>query len=473
MGKIKLGIVGDCGVETGFATVTHNLIKQLQDTGEYDIKVIAINYDGRTDNSWSKWIDMWPARLGGDLLGIGLVPQLISEFQPNVFLMFQDFWNIPMYISRLPHDFTGAVTYFPVDAPNIKGQFMMAMAGVTSSICYTEFGRQEAMRGADEAWVQLKQAAVAEKKHVIDRVFITIGGGMTPFSHQPMQPRQVPISAARLKQMRQKEGHYVIPHGVDVQAFKPLSKKGARKMLGMPIEGFYVGYVARNQSRKRQDLAIRAFADFYKNHKDAYLILHCVKTDMQGWDLEQLAEYYKVKDRVLFTHTMFKDAAATIDQLNLLYNTFDVHINVGGGEGWGLPTFESAAVGTPQLVPNWSSTKELWEGSAKLIDIASVRHEPHQINTMQAVVDTNSVVNILNELYDNKVLLSEIGQKCFEVTQRPEYRWDVVAKKFDAVFKASMGKGIPMQPTAMSSEGQVEMAKILKQGHPQIKMSTV
>ena len=63
-GKIKLGIIGDCGVETGFATVTHNLIKQLQATGEYEIKVIAINYDGKTDNQWSKTIDMWPARLG-------------------------------------------------------------------------------------------------------------------------------------------------------------------------------------------------------------------------------------------------------------------------------------------------------------------------------------------------------------------------------------------------------------------------
>lgn len=462
--KIKLGIIGDCGVETGFATVTHNLIKQLQDSGEYEVKVIAINYDGRTDNQWAKWIDMWPARLGGDLLGVGLVPQLINEFKPNVFLMFQDFWNIPIYISRLPENFTGSVAYFPVDAPNIKGSFMLPMAGVTSTICYTEFGRQEAVRGSVEAWAQLKVAAEANKKDILERIFVSVGGGVSPITGAPIAPRQVAISAYRLKQMRTKEGHSVIPHGVDVKAFYPISKKGARKMLGLPLNGFFIGYVGRNQSRKRQDLAIRAFADFYKTHKDAYLLLHCVKTDMQGWDLEQLADYYQVKDRVIFTHAMFADMAASMDQLNLLYNTFDVHINTGGGEGWGLPSFESAAVGTPQVVPDWSSTKELWEGAGKLINVASVRHEPHQINTMQAVIDTSSLVNILNELYESESLREELGKKCYEITQRPEYRWENVAKQFDTVFKNSIDKAVPTHPVAITQAGQIELVKALKTG---------
>lgn len=463
-GKIRLGIIGDCGVETGFATVTHNLIKQLQATGEYEIKVIAINYDGRTDNQWSKTIDMWPARLGGDLLGIGLISQLVGEFKPNVFLMFQDFWNIPMFASRLPDNFTGGVAYFPVDAPNIKGQYMLAMAGINATICYTEFGRQEAMRGSTEAWEQLKRAAEENKQDILERVFVTVGGGISPLTGQPIQPRQVPISAYRLKQMKSPEGHHVIPHGVDVQAFNPVSKKGARKILGLPVNGFFVGYVARNQSRKRQDLAIRAFADFAKTHPDAYLLLHCVKTDFQGWDLEQLASYYGVKDRVMFTHTMFTEQSASIEQLNYLYNCFDVHINTSGGEGWGLPTFESAAVGTPQVVPNWSATKELWGDSAKLIDVASVRHEPHQINTMQAVIDTKSLSTILSELYDNPSLREEIGKKCYDVTQRPEYRWENVAQKFDAVFKSVIDKKVPMNPVAVTQEGQVQMAKALKVG---------
>ena len=462
--KIRLGIIGDCGVETGFATVTHNLIKQLQATGEYEIKVIAINYDGRTDNSWAKWIDMWPARLGGDLLGIGLIPQLISEFKPNVFLMFQDFWNVPMFASRLPDDFTGSVAYFPVDAPNIKGQYMLSLAGITATACYTEFGRQEAMRSSAEAWEQIKQAAIESKRDVLDRVFINIGGGVSPITGAPIPPRQVAISAYRLKQMRTEEGHSVIPHGVDVQAFTPVSKKGARKVLGLPLNGFFVGYVGRNQSRKRQDLAIKAFADFSKTHPDAYLLLHCVKTDVQGWDLEQLAGYYGIKDRVIFTHTMFKEMAASVEQLNLLYNTFDVHINTSGGEGWGLPSFECAAVGVPQVVPNWSATKELWENSGKLIDVVSVRHEPHQINTMQAVIDTNNLVNILNELYDNPALREDIGKKCYEVTQRPEYRWENVAKQFDTLFKNSIGKKVPIQPVAATPAGQVEIAKALKTG---------
>jgi D-inositol-3-phosphate glycosyltransferase len=275
----------------------------------------------------------------------------------------------------------------------------------------------------------------------------------------PLPPRNISVYGRKLQSLKHAEGHNVIPHGVDTKSFYPISKKGSRKILGLPLDGFYVGNVNRNQSRKRIDLTIKGFAKFAQTHPDARLLLHCVMSDMQGWDLEQLAKYYKVEERVIFSHSLFKNMTATMEQLNQLYNALDVQVNTGGGEGWGLTTFEGAAAKVPQVVPDWSATKEIWEDSGKLLRVCEVRHEPATINTMQSVIDTTHFSEVLGELYDSPVLREEIGNKCYEVTQRPEYNWESVGQKFDAIFKKIAGCKPLKGPVAMTSKGQLDLQK--------------
>lgn len=459
MAKLKLGIIGDAGCPTGFATVTHNVVDQLLATGDYEIEIIGINFDGRP-NEWSQKYKIWPAALGGDLLGVGLIPRFINEFKPDCFMMFQDFWNIPLYLGQIPQGQPGLFAYYPVDAPNIKGQYMLAIAGTNATACYTKFGIEESVRGAKESWEVLREKAEKDNAHILENIDIGIAGGLGPHG-QAMQNKILRIYVQRLSALRRPESYSQIPHGIDVKSFYPLdSKKGARKLTGLPLNGFIVGNVNRNQSRKRIDLTIRGFSEFAKTHSDALLLLHCVKTDMQGWDLQQLVQYYGIQDKVIFTHTLFKDMQATIDQLNLVYNSLDVQINTGGGEGWGLTTFEGAAARVPQIVPDWSATKEIWEGSAKLLKVASVRHEPAQINTMQAVIDTSHLVELLSELHDDTAMREDVAEKCFQVTQRDEYKWENVGKKFDSVFKSIAGKQIPHAPTPVTNKGLIEFQKM-------------
>jgi len=452
-GKIKLGIIGDAGAPTGFATVTHNLARELLKTGEFEIEIIGINYDGRP-NKWSQEFKIWPARLGGDLLGIGLIPEFYSQFKPDVFLMFQDFWNIPTFIAQCPTDAKGLVTYYPVDSPNMKGQFALPLAMLAQVLCYTEFGVTETIRAAHESWAEVKRHALASKVDVFDRFAIQVATPTDPFGRTPPMQKQLMISAYQLKRLQEREFYKVIPHGVDLSAFNKLpSKFAARKQLGLPVKGFFVGNINRNQSRKRQDLSIRAFADFHKKYPDSKLLLHCVKVDGQGWDLGQLARYYGCEDGVIFTHDMFPDSMATELQLNLLYNTLDVQINTGGGEGWGLTSFEGAAAGVAQIVPEWSATQEIWKDSGLMLKVATVRHEPAMINTMQATIDTSHLVELLSECHDNPSLLEETAKKCYDVTQRPEYKWENVAAKFSETFKNAVGKGPTFTQVALTPKG--------------------
>jgi glycosyltransferase involved in cell wall biosynthesis len=41
----------------------------------------------------------------------------------------------------------------------------------------------------------------------------------------------------------------------------------------------------------------------------------------------------------------------------------------------------------------------------------------------------------LTQLYADPQLCEEIGQKCYEVTQKPEYRWENVAAGFTAAIQ--------------------------------------
>ena len=455
--KIKLGIIADAGAPTGFATVTHNLAGYLQETGEYDIEIIGINFDGQP-NEWSRKFNIWPARLGGDLLGIGLIPRFVNEVKPDAFLLFQDFWHFPMFISSMPKQ-PGTVLYYPVDSPNIKGQYILSMAETCAQVCYTNFGVTESMRAAEEAWKKFKQFGEMNKVNVIDTFNITVAGMMNPLTGAQLPAKQMHVHAKRLKGMRDRDNYNVIPHGIDLEKFHPVSKKGSRKLVALPFDAFIVGNVNRNQSRKRQDLSIRAFAEFAKDKPDARLVMHCVAVDAQGWDLEQLAEFYEVSDKVIFTHGSFKNTVASIDELNYLYNSFDIQINTGGGEGWGLTSFEGAACGVPQIVPDWSATKEIWEGYGKLINVASVRHEPAMINTQQAVIDTDHLVEVMNEMYESKEEREKVGEKCIEVTQRPEYRWENVGKQFDKIFKKVAGNVPAGGPIALNVQGVVELKK--------------
>ncbi|MBU8921006.1 MAG: glycosyltransferase family 4 protein [Bacteroidales bacterium] len=451
MAKLKLGIVADAGSPTGFSTVTHNIAWALQESGEYDIEILGINFDGKP-NEWSKKLSMWPARLGGDFLGIGYVSQFYEEVKPDVLFLFQDFWNISQYLPRLPQNAPGVVAYYPVDAPNIKGQYMLGMGATTATACYTEFGVQESMRAAKEAWKTVQEQAAQSDLDLLNFITVEIGG-MNDKVGDKVGGGQVIVPVKRLRQLCKPEGYTVIPHGVDVSIFHPVPTADAREKLKIQKDWFVVGNVNRNQSRKRQDLTIRAFAKFAEDKPDARLILHCVRNDPRGWDLHQLGVYYGVDDKIIMTHALFDGARATEEELNYIYNSFDVQINTCGGEGWGLTNFEGAACGTAQIVPDWSATKEIWEGTGLLIDVAEVRHEMSMINTMQAVIDSSHAASLLNELYEDRLKLAKVGADCLAVTQRPEYKWENVGKQFDKLFKASAGKPPKSGEVALTHDG--------------------
>jgi len=160
---------------------------------------------------------------------------------------------------------------------------------------------------------------------------------------------------------------YYVPHGVDTNVFRPIDRQAARKKFNLPEDKFIIGMVAANKGyppRKAFFQHIEAFVELHKRHPDTLLYLH---TQVGGAgdnievNLDEFCQYHGLTtiDDVRFPNPYqlwmgFPDPAMVE-----LYNAMDVHALVSMGEGFGIPTLEAQACGTPVILGDWTASSEL------------------------------------------------------------------------------------------------------------------
>ena len=135
-----------------------------------------------------------------------------------------------------------------------------------------------------------------------------------------------------------------------------------------------------------------------------------------------------IRDRLLFNPL----APAFVPgdaELNLLYNACDAGLNTAMGEGWGLVSFEHAAAGAPQIVPDHSACADLWRGHALLVP-APTRYVPHFSILELAEVSPAGVAAALDALYADRTLQRDLARAAFEYAHRSEFRWETVADRW-------------------------------------------
>lgn len=368
-----------------------------------------------------------PGHEGGEPgTGVRSVHRWIEEDQPDVVVCVQDLWNQWEYLHWIPRDLP-TVGYFPTDTPNVKWSYALAAAAMTEAVPYTQFGAHETAVGIRDACDILLKGYAAQ------------GYGddtLVSWLEVPQKTTSLSLRIDRLAARQNPEAFTPIGHGIEPEKFFPVDRKLARTAWGLPQDAFIVLSVGTNQFRKRQDITIRAFAEFAETHPNAMLVLHCMGGDNGGWDLAQLARLYGVADKVLCTHWGLPEI--TDEQLCLLYNAADVHLNTGGGEGWGLTSVEAALCGIPQLVPDWSATKELWAFAGMLLPIKDYRFEPKAVNTAHAIVDASQTARRLSYLATHEEARLAMGEACrLRALSFPS--WTAVGEMFRQRVGAALG----------------------------------
>ncbi len=401
-GRPVVVVVGDGVVPTGFARVLHSVLGRLHD--RYELHHLAINYQGEPHAH--PWEIYAPGAIG--------LRELAARLRPRLVFLLNDLWLLGGYLEELRGGAEGdpappVVAYSPVDAGPLEPEMLAPLAGLDRLVLYTRFGRAE-----------------VESSLALLRCL------------QP-ETRLPPLS--------------IIPHGVDSGLFRPLvrsrgigtldaddrraSRAEARRLLfADPAlqDAWIVLNANRNQPRKRIDVTIKGFALFARDKPpDVRLYLHMGLVDC-GWNVAALARRHGIEDRLIVTAEERFLPGVPDDVLNRIYNACDVGINTSLGEGWGLVNLEHAATGAAQVVPRHSACAEIWEGAAELLEPAlSITQEG--ILTEGHLIAPEEVARALDRLYASPDLLSRRSAAAHAVAMRPEYRWDDVARRWDALFQ--------------------------------------
>ncbi len=420
--RIPILVIGDAVATTGFARVMHGVFENLP-RGKYDIHHLGVNYRGDPHDYKAK---IYPAIPGGsfnigDIYGISRVAGMLNAINPKLIFILNDIWVLPMYMQELRKFMDRGfkiVTYSPIDAQPIEWRWLTEIRDVHRTVVYTEFARQT-LENSLEDWKNYLAKNDADN-----------------------QVQFPPIE--------------VIPHGVDKKLFYPyepvkdrsgeilMSGKINAKRKVYPnkdefINSFVVLNANRNQPRKRIDLTMKGFSMFAKDKPDnVKLYLHMGIDDM-GWNIIHLSERFEMDGRLIISSDQPQMPQVSNERLNEIYNACDVGINTSLGEGWGLVSFEHAATKAAQVLPRHSSQPEIWGDSAEYMEIDRW-YCSEKILTNGGFVSAEGVADALQKLYDDPKYLEEMSQKAYAITQKSEYTWRSVARKFDKVFDEVLGE---------------------------------
>ncbi len=401
--KAKLLWCGDIVAMTGFARVTENVISRLKD--DFEIVVLGNNWWGDPTPLQQEY-KMYPSSNRHQTAPFGeqRIREIVEREQPDVVFTINDMWIINEQYNQIKDLHKAGkfkfVGYAPMDSYAWTGCLADTANEWDAVVSYTEFGAHEFM-----------------------------AGGITR-----------PIA--------------IIPHGVTPGQFYPVDKAEARRKLGLKEDSFIVFNGNRNQFRKRIDITIKAFAAFAVDKPDAMLYLHMGLKD-QGWDIMEVfaREMTRVgldpNGRIIMTSNQPSPPNVSVEMLNDIYNACDVGVNTCKGEGWGLVNFEHAACGVPQVVPDHTSCKEIFEGYGELIRCDHIDVDTNYAREMPCP-SSDHLAEILTYLYQDKGIREWVGTRCRQRVMDTQFSWDTVASQFGGIFEEVLSQ--EAEPVAKPKE---------------------
>lgn len=385
---MKILFCGDSPtVSTGFGTVANNLLSRWAKMG-HEIVVLGVNHYGDPYDPKKFPFPIYPVDKGSIemMYGYHKLWPMVEVVKPDILFFLNDPWIVNEYLSRKPKDSPNPkmVVYYPTDAGPIRKEWMDLLNRMDAQICYS---------------------------HYAESVVLESNGGKRP------------------------KNLFQIYHGVDTKAYFPVNQKMARSAVGIPHDKFIVGMIARNQYRKRFDLFLKGFAKFAKDKPEAMAYLHTSKHDV-GFEIDDMVGQLGLKDRVYVTDGVRPDRGVSDQELNLIYNTFDVNCLISLGDGFGLPVAESMATGCPQLVSDHSCLKELVDGHGGLTaKTITWLMNTTGINTWGGVTDADDIAAKLEILYKNQDLRIGMAEQGYAFITQEKFTWDYAAESFNRIFK--------------------------------------
>ena len=388
--QIHMLCLFDYNAITGFATVSKNLISHWRRMFGDNIKIdiVAVNYFGEDYNETPniRVISAKMKDIAKDDFGRYVFMRSLADIEYDIMFILQDLGVIIPLVPHLKKIYNDkkevkrklfkSIFYFPVDfqlTPNLAVdiEFFDQLA------TFTEYGRKMLLR--------LKP----QLKHKIK----------------------------------------VIPHGNNMKNYYPIEnqteKADFRKQyFGDNADKFIVGCVNRNQSRKDIPTTIFGFMEYWETHnRKAFLYLHMDPNDPMGWDLRTILKQTPLIEGMDFMFPSDTDGGfkgTSVEDMNKIYNSFDVFLTTATGGGWELTVTEAMACKVPTIVPKHTSFQILGGENAE---------RTFYIETLYPIVAmVDNIIRFQSDLY-------EISDTLDLIHRQLEQGESDVYNKIDAAYK--------------------------------------
>lgn len=162
----------------------------------------------------------------------------------------------------------------------------------------------------------------------------------------------------------ERERVFYAPHSFNGGIFKP-QQTDIRSKIGVPNDAHLTMINSANKGltpiRKCWPEMIEAWCKFSELHGDSYLYIHSDFFGSEnGVKIGRLLETFKAPpDRVKIVPQFEYRQGIPQSTIAKLYSAADVLLMTSRGEGFGIPTIEAQACGTPVIVTDWTAQPEL------------------------------------------------------------------------------------------------------------------
>jgi glycosyltransferase involved in cell wall biosynthesis len=363
---------------------------------DYRITWMGVGYTGPVVQ-WTEGVRLEPTNLtGGDVVGACGARERWADLKADLVFALNDLWYLEHYSRELAGCLEGVpmVGYLPLDGRIDNPQLVSRLIGFDHLLTYTEVASQDL---ADA----LRKAA-----------------------------NPTPVSK--------------LGHGVDLRRFRPLLDMGgsdlraqrmqrAQDFFGLPGPAFVVLNAARPDPRKRIDLTLQAFARFVQGRsEDMRLCLHQAFAHPDYVDpLRTQAQALGIAERILW-HPR-EPGPISDEALNALYNACAVGINTAAGEGFGLVSFEHAATGVPQVLPDQPALRELWGAAATRLRARPQRTDHSPLMMVEACAAEGA--SALTRLHDDDGCYDQMARAAWARSGQKDLQWERHAKQLAALLR--------------------------------------
>jgi len=337
-------------VGSGFGRVTREITTRLAKVPGMEVACLGWSYDGWPYDRIRFPFAIYPSRGSSD--GPENFERVINEFKPHVVITLGEIWMLDWLHTHPVRPQFKWIGYFALDGGPFYPPWEPMLKDVDELVTMSEFSREVFQQG--------------------------------------LPSRKI----------------HVIYHGVDATAFRPLPERDRLKSHERFRGKFVIGCVARNQPRKNIPALVQAFALLCEKIDNLHLFLHMNPCDV-GYDIVTLLRRYRLEGHADVSGPDFSLHQALEDeQLNRLYNIFDVTVLPSVAEGFGLPIIESFAAGVPVVATDYSACTELVRGRGELVRIlTTVTAGTNLIE--QAVLDVDDLATCIEKLYRNPKLAKQ------------------------------------------------------------------